>query len=255
MRVIKVGGRVQSDPQLVVALGAAWKRSMSRICLVHGGGDEISAMQEKLGIAAVMRNGRRVTTKDDLTIVREVLSGATNRRLVSALTAAGVPSIGLSGQDLHLMVAKPLDIDALGYVGTPVSVNAGILEMVLTASLLPVISPVSACSDTNFSDCLNVNGDDAAAAIAAALHADELLFVSDVDGVRDEAGRFCEKIDADEIPRLVRTGIADGGMAAKLHAADYALQAGVHSVRIGGLETINTKSAGTTISQTTGVVG
>src|SRR3954469_21554055 len=97
MRVVKIGGRAQNDPRVASALSRAWNDSPNSLCVVHGGGDEISSMQRALGREATFVGGRRVTSHDDLELLRMVLSGVLNKRLVNSLVAAGIPAVGLSG--------------------------------------------------------------------------------------------------------------------------------------------------------------
>jgi acetylglutamate kinase len=201
-----------------------------------------------------MQNGRRVTTAEDLTVVRMVLSGLANKRLVAALVREGISAVGISGEDGGMMCAEPRDAKTYGLVGKTPKVNADILHALLKAGSLPVISPVSACSDISLSDALNVNGDDAAAAIAVAMQADELLFISDVAGVREASGSALQTIDADQARELIAQGTAAGGMAAKLESALIAIEGGVTTVRIGSIEMLDDRNAGTLIRSVTGVV-
>lgn len=254
MRIVKVGGRAQSDESLVGALVRAWNSAPGNLCVVHGGGDEISDTQKKLGLQPRMQNGRRVTTAEDLTVVRMVLSGLANKRLVSALVREGLTAVGISGEDGALMCAEPRDAETFGLVGKTPIVKSAILHALLAAGSLPVISPVSACADPSLSDALNVNGDDAAAAIAIAMHADELLFVSDVAGVRESSGASLQEIDTDQARELIERGTAAGGMAAKLESALLAIEGGVATVRIGAIEMLDNPSAGTLIRSATGAV-
>jgi acetylglutamate kinase len=252
-RVVKVGGRAQADISLAPTIAKVWKSSPGSLCLVHGGGDEISETQKRLGLEPKMQNGRRVTTADDLLVVRMVLSGIANKRLVSALVREGIAAIGLSGEDGGMMCAEPRDKMVFGFVGKTPDVDPAILTALLREKLLPVISPVSACSDSSFSDALNVNGDDAAAAIAIALGAEELVFVSDVTGVRESSGRSLGELDSNSARELMKNGTAAGGMAAKLESALFALAGGVSKVRIGAIEMLQDDGAGTLIRSGTGV--
>jgi acetylglutamate kinase len=255
MRVIKLGGRAQNDPRLPGLIGARRDRDGGRLCVVHGGGDEISALQTALGRKPKFIDGRRVTTVDDLQLLRMVLSGVINKRLVNAFVRAGVQSLGLSGEDGKLISAgRGADV-SLGSVGIPASVNAELLETLISAGYMPVISPVGYDPENAETGALNVNGDDAAAAIAAALGADELLFVADVEGVMSQDGSLIKAIDSPDIGRLVVDGTARGGMAAKLDAARTALNSGVEHVRISDLEGIMDESRGTTVNSSSGVAG
>ncbi len=246
-RVIKVGGRAQSDARLVPALARAWRDGKDGgLCIVHGGGDEISTLQRALGIEPAFVEGRRATTEQDVDLVRMVLSGTANKRLVAALVSAGVSAVGVSGEDAALIVATP-DADArLGRVGAPHAINVGLLWHLLDGNYLPVISPVGRAKGAD-GIALNVNGDDAAAAIAVALGADELLFVADVAGVLID-GREADALDTVGAAGLIAGGIARGGMAAKLRAACAALDGGVARVRIGDVSAVTDFRRGTIIS-------
>ena len=222
-----------------------------RVCIVHGGGDEVTALMRQVGREPTFIQGRRVTTTDDIAIVRMVLSGTVNKRLVAQFLTAGAPAVGLSGEDGALLEARPFGDGSLGAVGDPERVRAGLLNALLDAGYVPVISPLARGPS---GDALNVNGDDAAAAIAAALGASELLLVADVAGVVDHAGAVLEELSANGAEHLIATGVATSGMAAKLSAALRALQHGVTRVRIGDARAIEDGAAGTVILHSPSVV-
>jgi acetylglutamate kinase len=247
-RVIKVGGRPQLDPSLCTALARASVGAPGSLVVVHGGGDEVSTLQRLYGVESRFSGGRRVTSVLDLEIIRMALSGSANKRLVAALVDAGVPAIGLSGEDGGLLLADPLDPDHYGHVGTPARVNAALLRHLLDGGYLPVISPVSRSTDAAMGPTLNVNGDDAAAAIAVALGADELLLVSDVAGVLLE-DQPVAILGPDDAQRLIDDGTARGGMAAKLQAGLAALTGGVQRVRISDIAAIEAPDRGTVLTQ------
>jgi acetylglutamate kinase len=247
-RVIKIGGRVQSDPRLPQAIAGAWKATNGALCIVHGGGDEISALQRAIGQETQFIGGRRVTTEADLDIIRMALSGSSNKRLVATLLDAGVPAIGISGEDGALITATPIDLERFGHVGAPSAIRTSLLRALLREGYLPVISPVARSAMTGAP--LNVNGDDAAAAIASALSAADLLFLADVPGVLDRDVPLAS-IDAEMAHLLIADGRASGGMAAKLTSALRAAELGVPSVRIGDLDAIASLESGTTITLAT----
>ena len=247
-RVIKVGGRPQLDPGLPLALGAAHRAAPGSLVVVHGGGDEVSTLQRLYGVQAQFAGGRRVTSALDLEIIRMALSGSANKRLVSSLTDEGVAAVGLSGEDGRLLTADPLDPARFGHVGTPSGVNTELLQQLLNAGYLPVLSPVSRSTDRAMGATLNVNGDDAAAAIAAAIEADELLLVSDVAGVLLDAQPVAS-LGPEDAHRLIEDGTAHGGMAAKLQAALSALDGGVHRVRISDIAAIADATRGTVLTR------
>lgn len=252
-RVVKLGGRAQNAAELPRAIHDAWKTSRGNLCVVHGGGDEITALQVALGQKPTFVGGRRVTTDDDLQLLRMVLSGVINKRLVSAFCREGLMAVGLSGEDGRLLSArrpkKGEKMFELGAVGISESVNAGLLQDLMSGGYLPVISPVSSDAAKSENGALNVNGDDAAASIAAALGAEELLFVADVEGVMS-GDDVIDTVELEEIGDLVEKGIVRGGMAAKLDAARAALSAGVARVRISDLEGILNEQRGTTVTAT-----
>jgi len=257
-RVIKVGGRPQSDPALIKALAAAHRATFpspgsaasatNGLVVVHGGGDEVSTLQRLYGVAAEFKGGRRVTSQADIDIIRMALSGSANKRLVSALCSEQVPAIGLSGEDAGLIVATPLDFARFGFVGVPFIVNQALLSHLLAGFYMPVISPVSQAADPRLGETLNVNGDDAAAAIAVALKASDLLFVSDVAGVLKD-GTPIPMLSPEDAQQLIDDGTAQGGMSAKLQAALKALEGGVERVRISDIAAIEQLDRGTVLTR------
>jgi acetylglutamate kinase len=249
MRVIKVGGRVQRDPALAGALATLWSEAPASFCVVHGGGETISALQTQLGGAPRFVAGRRVTTDADIEVLRMALSGVANKQLVSSLSTKGIEAVGLSGEDGTLLVARTLDADVLGKVGRVVEVNGALLRTLLAGGYLPVISPVSCDGESVQGGALNVNADDAAAAIAASLEAEELLLISDVSGVLID-GVAAASLTEDEAAQAIERGIATEGMATKLRAALDALRRGVPQVRIGGLDALLDPAVGTTLVAT-----
>lgn len=248
-RVVKLGGRAQSADALPALITEAWTAN-GALCVVHGGGDEISALQRRLGGEPKFTGGRRVTTTDDIAIIRMVLSGVVNKRLVARFSAAGARAVGVSGEDASLIAAQPLGIGEFGYVGMPSHINTALIETLWLAGFLPVVSPLGSNADEP-GTALNVNGDDAAAAIAVALGADELLLVADVDGVLDENRVLIPQLDMDEARALIASGVAAGGMAAKLEAAHAALAGGVRTVRIADLDALANAERGTFITLAT----
>jgi len=253
MRVVKIGGRAQADARLPAMLADYWSVAPGEICIVHGGGDEVSAMQRALGREAAFVGGRRVTSQGDLELLRMVLSGVVNKRLVNSFVAAGVPAVGLSGEDAALIGAELIDAASLGFAGRPVSINEGLLRALMKAGYLPVISPVGYDAATSTGGTLNVNGDDAAAAISAALGADELFFIVDVEGVKDGHGELVSSLSIETARGLIANGVASNGMAAKLESAETALVSGVSRVRICELAGLNDEERGTFITQSQSV--
>lgn len=245
-RVIKVGGRPQTDPALAVTIAECWDAMSAAMVIVHGGGDDISALQQLVGVTAQFSDGRRVTSAQDMELVRMALSGTANKRLVSALVREGVRAVGLSGEDASLIAATPIDAAHLGHAGAPQRVNSSLLLHLIDGGYLPVVSPVSRNVALELGPVLNVNADDAAAAIAIAMEASELLLVSDVAGVTAD-GETAESLTVAECRSLLHDGQASGGMRAKLSAAIGAVENGVALVRIGDIGSIRDRKRGTII--------
>ena len=242
VRVVKLGGNELDRPGWLDACVAGFERG-APVVVVHGGGKAVDALSRRLGLPVEKREGLRVTTADVAEIVEMVLSGSVNRRLVCALRAGGIDALGLSGADGGLLSAR-LAPGGLGYVGEVVSVRAAVLESLLLAGLTPVVAPVAPPPDEAAGVPLNINADHAAAAIAGALHAAELLLVSDVPGVT-VAGVVQHALDAGDCESLIARGVAVNGMVTKLRAAVAALAAGARAVRIGDARMLRDAAAGT----------
>lgn len=248
-RVIKIGGRVQRDPRLAGVLAQLWMQMPGSFCVVHGGGETITSLQAQLGGVPQFVDGRRVTTDGDIEVLRMALSGFANKQLVNSLSTEGITTVGISGEDASLLVAEALDAEVFGRVGMVTEVNDGIVRALLAGGYLPVISPVSRDGESGVGGAMNVNADDAAAAIAASMGADELLLISDVSGVI-VGGTAAATLSEEEAARAIESGIATEGMATKLRAALDALRGGVPAVRIGGLDALLDPTRGTTLLAT-----
>jgi acetylglutamate kinase len=242
-RVAKLGGNELDRPGWLEECARALKL-VDPLVVVHGGGQAITAWSQRLGLPVEKRDGKRVTTPQVAEIVEMVLTGPVNRQVVAALRGAGLDAVGLSGVDGGLLAARRAPGN-LGHVGEVTAVRAALLQSLLLAGLTPVVAPVAPDPEAAGVP-FNINADDAASAIAAALGASELLFVSDIPGV-NVGGVAQPEIAATEIEGLIATGIAKDGMAAKLRAAAAALRGGARAVRIGDLELFRNPTAGTRI--------
>jgi acetylglutamate kinase len=187
-----------------------------------------------------------VTGEKDIEIVRMGLSGSANKRLVASLVQNGINAVGLSGEDAALISALPMDAEKLGFVGAPSKINVAFLQHLLMGGYLPVISPVSRDESGTMGSALNVNGDDAAAAIAVAISASELILVADVEGVLSD-GAVVGELSAAMARALVENGTIVGGMQAKLQAGLSAIAGGVSRVRISDIAAITDPRRGTTL--------
>ena len=243
-RVVKLGGNELHRPAWLAACARALVR-LDPVVVVHGGGQAVSALSRRLGLPVEKRDGRRVTTPEVAEVVELVMGGPVNRQVVAALRAAGLDAVGLSGVDGGLLTAQPAS-GGLGHVGDIAEVRVALLESFLLAGLTPVIAPMAPEASGAEGPPLNVNADDAAAAIAGALRAVELLLVSDVSGVEVD-GTVRPTLEVGDVETLIELGVAADGMAAKLRAATAALRAGARAVRIGDLHLLNDARAGTRI--------
>lgn len=239
LKVIKVGGGEIED--------AAWLERFARgvrdagpAVVVHGGGRAISAWQERLGLPVEMRDGIRVTTPEVAEVAQMVLCGPIRGALVRVLREAGVEAVGVAGGDGCLTV-ELVDPERLGRVGRVTGVDRHMLLRLLATGLTPVLAPVSTGRDGR---AVNVNADEAAAAVARELGAAELLFVSDVPGVMRGARRLAS-VRPDHLERLIADGVIHGGMVAKLKAA---LAAGGVPCRVGDLGLLTNPRAGTRVA-------
>jgi len=232
--VLKIGGNQIDEPEFLTALAETIAGLPARRVIVHGGGKEIGQLQMDLGIPFQVVAGLRVTSDATLRVAEMVLSGLINKRVVAALVNAGVPAIGLSGVDLGLLRVEKLEHPAgdLGWVGRVVQVNVDGLRGLLAQGLTPVLSPISLGRDGH---TYNVNADHAAEAVACALQATALVFVSNVPGVLVD-GRVASRLTAHEAEALIADGIIAGGMVPKVQAALEAVAAGVPEARIADLE-------------------
>ena len=247
VRVYKVGGPALEDPSLIGPLASEVKRQDGRVLLVHGGGRHVERMLNALGIPSRFVDGRRETSAEAMEIVEMVLSGGTNKALAAGLTAAGVRAVGLSGRDGGLIRARLAP--ELGRVGTPERVDASVLDALWGAGVLPVVSPVSSGPS---GEAVNVNADEAALALAVALRARSLVYLSDVDGVRAEAETL-EALTAADAARLMDAGVITGGMAMKVRVALEAAAAGIPEVVVAGKARLAGGFAGTRVVAAVGV--
>ena len=220
--VIKLGGNAALDCVPVVVR----MTRDAQVCVVHGGGPQISALARERGVEPHFVGGRRMTDEPMLACVREGLA-AVSAELCAALERAGVRTVALG--DGAVDVRR---VPELGFVGEPVSARTGEIAAALAEGLVPVVAPLGLDADGTI---LNVNADDAAAAIAAAIAAEELLFLSDVPGVLDAEGAVLSQISASRPPAS-----ASGGMLPKLEACTAALLGGVARVSIGAGGTVVT---------------
>ncbi|WP_321366499.1 acetylglutamate kinase [uncultured Celeribacter sp.] len=229
--VIKLGGHAMGSDEAMESFArdvVLMQQVGVKPVVVHGGGPMINKMLADLNIQSEFVNGKRVTDKATVEVVEMVLSGLVNKRIVQAINGQGGRAVGISGKDANLMVCEQTD-PSLGFVGTPVSMNPSIIKELGDENLIPVIAPVGAGRN---GETFNVNGDTAAGAIAGALHADRLLLLTDVSGVKDGNGEVLTSLSSQQIKDLTDSGVIAGGMIPKTQTALDALRDGVRAVVI-----------------------
>ncbi|AQT41565.1 acetylglutamate kinase [Bartonella apihabitans] len=242
--VVKYGGHAMGDPELGHAFArdiALLKQSGINPIVVHGGGPQIAKLLAKMGIESKFEGGLRVTDSKTVEVVEMVLAGSINKEIVAMINAEGEWAIGLCGKDGNMVFAEKarktvIDPDSnierildLGYVGEPVEVDRTLLDLLARSEMIPVIAPVAPGRDGN---TYNINADVFAGAIAGALKAKRLLFLTDVPGVLDKAGKLYKELTVKQCEELMRDGTISGGMIPKVETCIQAINRGVEGVVI-----------------------
>ncbi|WP_297327084.1 acetylglutamate kinase [uncultured Bartonella sp.] len=242
--VVKYGGHAMGDPELGRAFArdiALLKQSGINPIVVHGGGPQIAKLLAKMGIESKFEGGLRVTDAKTVEIVEMVLAGSINKEIVALINAEGEWAIGLCGKDGNMVFAekaqkKVIDPDSnierildLGFVGEPVEVDRTLLDLLARSEMIPVIAPVAPGRDGN---TYNINADVFAGAIAGALKAKRLLFLTDVPGVLDKSGVLYKELTVKQCEMLIADGTISGGMIPKVETCIEAIERGVEGVVI-----------------------
>lgn len=228
--LVKLGGTlldVDSTRGRLARQIAAIARTAS-VVVVHGGGRQMTRYLAERGIESRFVSGLRVTTPEVLDAVVKVVAGTVNRELTASLNRAGVRAVGISGIDACMVEAEQMD-PALGQVGRITRADADLLHTLLAADFLPVVACVAGSREGQL---YNVNADQMAVACAVAFGADQLIFLTDVEGVLDADKQPVPHLTPAQSDRMIAAGVATGGMLAKLNAAQAALRQGVPRVRI-----------------------
>lgn len=230
--VVKYGGAAMEDPALQESFAddiALMRYVGLHPIVVHGGGPQVTAHLKRLGREAIFVDGYRVTTREDLEVVRMVLSGLINKDIVGLINRHGTLAAGLSGEDGQLVrVRKKAGSVDLGFVGEIEKVDPAIVTDILR-DFIPVIATLGV--DAN-AQPYNVNADEVAAAIAEAIGAEKLVFLTNVEGILDTAGELIPQISARGVEELRASGVLSKGMLPKVDAALRAIKGGVPSVTI-----------------------
>ncbi len=257
--LIKLGGTLLDQPE---SLGAIAKQlaevsARHRLVVVHGGGKQVTRFLEERGVTSRFKNGLRVSDAAVIDAVTKVIAGSVNKQLVSAAIAAGKSAVGLSGIDGLLTTAVPLDPE-LQFVGKPAKTDGRLLDLLTEANYLPMIACLAGDTRGNI---YNVNADAMAVSCAVGWGTSVLLFLTDVPGVKDRNGSVLRLLPREQIAGMIASGVAHGGMQAKLEAAECALQAGLDVVIASGTEPdvcmrlLNGEEIGTRLVKETGKAG
>jgi acetylglutamate kinase len=237
--VVKYGGHAMTDPALQVAFAedvVFLRRAGLRPVVVHGGGPQISAMLDRLGVPTSFQGGHRVTTPETMDVVRMVLTGQVQREVVGLINSHGPLAVGMSGEDAHLFTAERRDVlvdgvpTNLGLVGDVVRVEPAFVEGLLADGLIPVVSSVARGDDGSV---YNVNADTAAAALAVSLGAEKLVILTDVEGLYADwpaSDQVISELTAAQLEAMLPT--LTSGMIPKMEACLRAVQGGVPKAHI-----------------------
>jgi acetylglutamate kinase len=234
--VIKIGGSTFGSGDTTIGDIVSLQQQGKALVLVHGGGKEVTEWLNRQGVATKFVRGERVTDRPTLEVATAVLAGLVNKEITAAINVRGGKACGISGVDGAVIESAVKNKD-MGYVGTVVRVNAGLLETLVRDGFIPVVSPVSLYAVDRPGDApfiVNVNGDPVAGDIAAALQADRLIFLTDVAGITDASGRVLSRLAAGEAETLIASGVIAGGMIPKVNACLKALNAGAATRIIDG---------------------
>ena len=235
--VIKYGGNALAGASESDALGSFAKDVALlhavgiKPVVVHGGGPQISALMERLGKTPSFHNGLRITDAETMEIVSMVLLGTVNPQLVSAINQHGAPAVGVSGQDANMFMVTSRD-SALGFVGDITKVDATIVKQMLDDSQIPVVATLGT---DNTGQAYNINADTAAGALAEALGAQKLVYLTDIAGVRadkDDQGSLLRQATTSQLRSLLGSGAIDGGMIPKIESCVAAIERGVFQAHI-----------------------
>ncbi len=228
---VKLGGTLLENPasrQAIAQQIASLHQANPQVVVVHGGGKQMTRFLEERAVPNEFVDGLRVSSPAVIDAVLKVFAGSVNHELVATLVAAGAPAVGLSGIDANLTECELVN-PALGQVGRPVGTQTRLFDVLCQGGYLPVVACVGGDAQGRV---YNVNGDQMATSLAAGWQADRLLFLTDVEGVRGADGQRIPRLRSAHAAELMASGVATGGMLAKLRAAQEALQGGVAEVRI-----------------------
>jgi len=232
--VIKYGGSAQINPELKdkFAQDILLMYLMGiKIVVVHGGGNKINSILDKMEIKSEFIDGLRVTSPEVMEVVEMVLAGNINKEITTLLNEHGAKALGITGKDAAMLKAKAKSGGKYGLVGDITEVDNTVILKLLAEKLIPVIAPIATGETTGHSG-YNINADLAASKIAASLNAQKIIFMSDIPGVLNKEGKLFETLKEDEIDALKNDETISGGMIPKVDACIEAIDAGVTKAHI-----------------------
>lgn len=234
--VVKIGGATLGSHDTALEDIVKLQHLGKPVVVIHGGGKLITEWLTRQGISSRFVQGERVTDQPTLEVVTAVLAGLVNKEIVAAINGLGGQAAGISGVDGAIIEGKIGDKEK-GYVGTVTRVNTALLEALLAAGYVPVVAPVGLNAFDRANSVpriLNFNADVVAGEIAAALGAERLIFLTDVDGVHDRSGKLLPRLSPEEAEVLIASGVASGGMIPKINACLKALSGAATTCIIDG---------------------
>jgi acetylglutamate kinase len=242
--VIKYGGHAMENEELKASFAqdiVLLKYVGINPVVVHGGGPQIDSVLEKMGITSRYVRGMRVTDQATLDIVEMVLVGKVNKEIVNLMNQHGGMAVGLSGKDGGLILAKKMNMTVasangetpeiidIGMVGEIIGINPRVIESLDQNKFIPVIAPVGVGKD---GETYNINADLVAGEVAEALHAEKLILMTDVEGVKDKRGAFLSTLKENQARKMIQEGIVGSGMIPKVECCINALKGGVEKTHI-----------------------
>lgn len=232
--VIKYGGSAQINPELkdkfaqdIILLYLVGIKPV----IVHGGGNKINAMLDKLKIESEFVDGMRVTSEQVMEVVEMVLGGSINKEITTLLNMHGAKSIGITGKDANFITAEPKDGGKYGLVGEIVNIDASVIHKLLDDKFIPVIAPIASANRVGHSG-FNINADLCASRVAAAINAKKIIFMTDIVGVLDKDKNLLDTLTAKQIDAYKADGTIHGGMIPKVDACLEAVEGGVEKAHI-----------------------
>lgn len=248
--LIKIGGAALKDDSVLETVTQAiqrYRRNGHKVVVVHGGGPAINAELTRAGLTWNFIDGQRVTTPQMMGVIEATLCGQVNRKLVRYMGGMGLPVMGFAGTDNHTLMCTQLDA-RLGQVGEIKAVNCAWIEVLmrLPSAPVPIVAPIGIGQN---GDAFNINADWAATKLAGALGVQQLIFLTDQDGIWDANKQIIHEVTALELQGMVESKIVEGGMLTKVNAILHARKNGINTVRVlngnDALEAVNNLEIGT----------